>query len=222
MTKRILIAEDEDRIASFLEHGLRRHGFTPSIVSDGETAYRRAVLGEHDLLILDLGLPESDGFTVLRRLRDARSPIPVIVLTARDGVEDTVAGLEAGADDYMSKPFHLEELIARIRRRLRDDDAHVLRFGRLALNRHTRRIQLDDRTIDLTAREFALVETFLLNPRQVLSREHLLSTVWGDGDAPASNVLEAYVRHLRRKLGPDTIITVRGRGYRLGGGADPG
>jgi DNA-binding response OmpR family regulator len=216
--KQILIAEDEQRIASFIEHGLRASGFTTTVVTDGETAYLHATLGEYDLLVLDIGLPSVDGFAVLRRIREAHSPIPVIILTARGGVEDTVAGLEGGADDYMSKPFRFEELLARIRLRLRNDDAeaHMLRCGGLALNLRTHQIHVDDdHTIDLTAREFTLVEIFLRNPGRLLSRDYLLSTVWGDDHDPASNVLDVYVRYLRRKLGTRTIVTVRGKGYRL-------
>ena len=159
MLNRILIAEDEDRIASFVERGLRSNGFITTVVADGESAYQEAVSGAYDLLLLDIGLPKVDGFTVLRRLREARVSMPVVILTARDSVRDTVAGLEGGADDYIAKPFAFEELLARVRLRLRSDgsgtaDATILQVGDLSLDLRTRRASIDGRTIDLTAREF--------------------------------------------------------------------
>jgi two-component system, OmpR family, copper resistance phosphate regulon response regulator CusR len=218
---RILVAEDELRIASFVEKGLRANGFSPTVVSDGATALGHALSGDFDLLVLDLGLPGMDGFTVLRRLREARGSIPVIILTARDSVTDTVAGLEGGADDYMSKPFRFDELLARIRLRLRSDrtpEVTMLRQGSLSLDLRTRRASVDGRVVDLSAREFALTEVFLRNPGQVLSREQLLSHVWGYDFDPTSNVVDVYVRYLRRKLGAERIQTVRGMGYRLAAG----
>ncbi len=215
---RILIAEDEERIASFVEKGLRSNGFTTTVVRDGPSAYQRAISGEFDLVVLDIGLPDMDGFTVLRRLRRASCTIPVVILTARDSVADTVAGLEGGADDYVPKPFRFEELLARIRLRVRTErgpEVTVLQHGDLSLDLRTRRAAVDGRTVDLSAREFALAETFLRNPGQVLSREQLLSHVWGYDFDPVSNVVDVYVRYLRRKLGPDRISTVRGMGYRL-------
>ncbi len=155
-----------------------------------------------------------DGFTVLRRLREARSTIPIIVLTARDAVTDTVAGLEGGADDYVAKPFRFDELLARVRLRLRPSDripeVTVLRSGGLALDLRTRRADVDGRTVELSAREFALAESFLRNPGQVLSREQLLSQVWGYDFDPGSNIVEVYVRYLRHKVGRERIATVRG------------
>jgi two-component system, OmpR family, copper resistance phosphate regulon response regulator CusR len=215
---RILIAEDETRIASFIQRGLRSAGFAPTVVGDGRAALDYAMTGEFDLLVLDLGLPGMDGFMVLRRLRESRNEIPVLILTARDSVTDTVAGLEGGADDYVTKPFRFEELLARIRLRLREDrapEAMILRHGDLTLNLRTRRADVNGRTVDLSAREFALAETFLRNPQQVLSREQLLSRVWGFDFDPGSNVVDVYVRYLRRKLGADHFETVRGVGYRL-------
>lgn len=216
---RILVAEDEARIASFIEKGLRAAGFTPTVVTDGPSAYDYAMAGGQDLLVLDVGLPMMDGFAVLRRLRESRNPIPVIILTARDSVTDTVAGLEGGADDYMSKPFRFEELLARIRLRLRTDsgapEATVLRYGDLALDLRSRRAAVGTRTVELSAREFALAEMFLRNPGQVLSREQLLSNVWGYDFDPGSNVVDVYVRYLRKKLGGARIETMRAVGYRL-------
>ncbi len=215
---RILVAEDEPRIASFVEKGLSANGFAVTVVDDGPSAYDYALTGGFDLMVLDIGLPGVDGFTVLRKLRAERSPIPVIVLTARDSVQDTVAGLEGGADDYMPKPFRFEELLARVRLRLttaRSQEPTVLVHGGLRLDLRTRRALVGDRSVDLSAREFALTETFLRHPGQVLSREQLLSHVWGYDFDPGSNVVDVYVRYLRRKLGATRIVTVRGMGYRL-------
>lgn len=216
---KILVAEDEVRISSFIEKGLRSAGFHPTVVADGPQAYAYAMSGGYDLLLLDLGLPLMDGFTVLRRLREARNSIPVVILTARDSVSDTVAGLEGGADDYMAKPFRFEELLARIRLRLRPEgrtpEPTVLRCGGLGLDLRTRRAAVDGRTVDLSSREYALAEMFFRHAGQVLTREQLLSHVWGYDFDPGSNVVDVYVRYLRRKLGKDRIETVRGAGYRL-------
>jgi DNA-binding response OmpR family regulator len=217
---RILIAEDEERIASFLERGLRSNGFVTSAVGDGETAYQEAVSGSYDLLVLDIGLPRVDGFTVLRRIREARVSMPVVILTARDSVRDTVAGLESGADDYIAKPFAFEELLARVRLRLRSEgsapaEANILPAGDLSLDLRTRRAYIGDKSIELTAREFLLAEVLCRHPDQVLSREQLLSQVWGFDFDPGSNVVDVYIRYLRRKLGDERIQTVRGMGYRL-------
>ncbi|MCO1581429.1 response regulator transcription factor [Crossiella sp. SN42] len=217
---RILIAEDEQRIASFVEKGLRANGFSTSTVGDGNAALDYALTGDFDLVVLDLGLPGRDGFAVLHALRQARVTTPVIILTARDSVHDTVAGLEGGADDYMTKPFRFEELLARVRLRLRTPErapeVTVLRHEELSLDLRTRRAQIQGRTVDLTAREFSLLELFLRHPGQVLTREQILSHVWGYDFDPGSNVVDVYVRALRRKLGAECIYTVRGMGYRLG------
>jgi DNA-binding response OmpR family regulator len=216
---RILIAEDEDRIASFVEKGLRANGFVTTVAGDGDSALELARSGAFDLVVLDLGLPGRDGFTVLRLLREERVRTPVIILTARDTVGDTVAGLEGGADDYMTKPFRFEELLARVRLRLRAGEnapeISVLVTGGVSLDLRTRRAKVDGRTVDLTAREFVLLELFLRHPGQVLSREQILSHVWGYDFDPGSNIVDVYVRALRKKLGADCIGTVRGMGYRL-------
>lgn len=215
----LLIAEDNEQIASFLAKGLRAAGFTPVVVGTARDAWEHARTGEFDLLVLDIGLPDADGFTVLRRLRESRNSMPVIVLTARSSVTDTVAALEGGADDYMPKPFRFEELLARVRLRLRSEsgagEATVLTAGEVSLDLRTRRARVGEREVDLSAREFALAEMFLRNPGMVLSREQLLSRVWGMDFDPGSNVVDVYVRYLRKKLGAQVIETVRGMGYRL-------
>ena len=175
--------------------------------------------GGVDLIVLDVGLPDIDGFEVLERLRGQGVSTPVIMLTARSSVADRVAGLEGGADDYMPKPFSFEELLARIRLRVRTGQpqasAMVLDHQGLSLDLRTRRAQVEGRSVDLSAREFALAETFLRNPGQVLSREQLLSAVWGYDFDPGSNVVDVYVSYLRAKLGKERFETVRGMGYRL-------
>lgn len=218
---RILIVEDEERIASFIAKGLRADGHAPTVVADGREGLDLALSGDHDLMVLDIGLPGLDGFEVLDQLRAQGSRMPVVVLTARDSVGDTVSALEGGADDYMSKPFRFAELQARIRLRLRqqgaatagDDDA--LSAGGVRLDLRTRRATVDGSDVELSAREFALAEIFMRNAGQVLSREQLLDHVWGFDFDPGSNVVDVYVGYLRRKLGARTIVTVRGMGYRF-------
>ncbi|NEM91709.1 response regulator transcription factor [Galbitalea soli] len=215
---RILIAEDEQRISSFVEKGLTSAGYVTTVVSDGPSALEGARRPEIDLVLLDVGLPGLDGFSVLRQLRAENVTVPIIMLTARTQVSDTVAGLDAGANDYMPKPFKVDELLARIRLRLRDtgqSSSPTLSHGELELDLRTRRATIGERTVDLSAREFALAEEFLRNPDQVLSREQLLSRVWGFDFDPGSNVVDVYVRYLRAKFGPERIETVRGMGYRL-------
>jgi DNA-binding response OmpR family regulator len=221
---RILLAEDEPRIASFITRGLQSHEFTVSTTADGQEALNWALFGDYDLLVLDIGLVGIDGFEVLRRLRGGGSDLPVIVLTARDSVADTVAGLESGADDYMAKPFSLDELLARIRLRLRQRPTGAehgtmttLTAGDVTVDIRARTASRADRTVELSAREFSLLEMLVSHAGQVLSREQILSGVWGYDYDPGSNVVEVYVRNLRRKLGDDLIETVRGMGYRLRG-----
>jgi DNA-binding response OmpR family regulator len=216
---RVLIAEDEPRLAAFLEKGLRSSGFTTTVVADGPGASATADESEFDLMVLDLGLPGKDGLDVLRDLRAGGSSLPVIILTARDDTSDRIAGLEAGADDYIGKPFHFDELVARIRARLRGDgraneDRHVIATGGITLDLRTRWVSTGEGDIELSAREFELLRTFLEHPNQVLSREQLLAHVWGYDYDPGSNVVDVYVGYLRRKLGGRRFETVRGVGYR--------
>jgi two-component system, OmpR family, response regulator len=215
---RILIAEDEPRIVRFLAKGLQAEGHTTASTADGDEALHLALTGEFDLMLLDLGLPGRDGLDVLAEVRRRSLRLPVIVLTARSSTDDVVTGLDTGASDYVSKPFRLAELLARVRRQLRPENRpenFVLRNGSLSLDLRTRQAHVGDRVIDLSAREFALAEMFLRHPGQVLSREQLLSHVWGYDYDPMSNVVEVYIRYLRNKIGADRIATVRGAGYRL-------
>ncbi|MDO9063110.1 MAG: response regulator transcription factor [Microbacterium sp.] len=214
----ILIVEDEARISSFVDKGLRAAGYATLVVADGLAGFEAAGSGAHDLVLLDVGLPGIDGFDVLRRLRAAGNTVPVIMLTARGSVQDTVAGLDLGASDYLAKPFRFDELLARIRSRLRHAGSRqepVLERGELRLDLLTRRASVGSKSVDLSAREFALAEELLRHPGQVLSREQLLSRVWGYDFDPGSNIVDVYVGYLRGKLGADLIETVRGMGYRL-------
>jgi len=218
---RILIVEDESRIASFIEKGLKSHGFTTAIATSGHDALQQTVGNRFDLLILDLSLPDKDGLQIVEELRGQGETVPIIILTARDDICDKVAGLEGGADDYMTKPFRFEELLARVRLRLRQTPGNtvsreqVLRVANVELDLRTRRARIGDRAIDLPAREFTLAETFFRHPGQVLSREQLLDRVWGYDYSPGSNIVDVYVGYLRKKLGNGLIETVRGMGYRL-------
>lgn len=214
----ILIAEDEARISGFIDKGLRSAGFATRVAATGTDALDLALTGEFDLLVLDVNLPGMDGFAVLEHLRGSGSRMPVIMLTARVELEDTVAGLEGGADDYLGKPFRFDELVARIRLRMRRDDAapkDELVHGDIALDIRTRRAHVAGQSVELSAREFALAEEFVRHAGQVLSREQLLSRVWGYDFDPGSNVADVYVGYLRQKLGSDVIETVRGVGYRM-------
>ena len=215
----ILIVEDEPRIAVFIAKGLRAAGYSTRTESTGTAAVRIALSDDVDLVILDLGLPDIDGFEVLKRIRRHRTKLPVIMLTARSTVPDIVAGLESGADDYMAKPFSFQELLARVRLRLRTEtppeSATVLRHRDISLDLHTHQATVAGRRVDLSTREFTLIEAFMRNPGQVLSREQLLSSAWGLDFDPGSNVVDVYVRYLRNKLGADRLETVRNVGYRL-------
>lgn len=219
---RLLIAEDNRQIAAFVEKGLRAAGYLTEVVGDGVSAVEHALHGGYDLLVLDIGLPGKDGFTVLSELRGQGVSIPVIILTARDTVQDTVAGLEGGANDYVTKPFQFAELLARVRLRLRESDdsagpgsSATLRAGQLELDLHARTVRVPRGTYELTAREFAMLEVFVRHPGQILSRQQLLGHVWGVDFETSSNVVDVCVRGLRRKISAERIQTVRNAGYRL-------
>lgn len=216
----ILIVEDEERIARFIDKGLRAAGFTTAVVDDGIQALDYASHGDFDLIVLDVGLPRMDGFAVLTALRSMGLQTPVIMCTARDSVNDTVAELEGGADDYLAKPFRFAELLARIKLRLRTSTpaapaTSTLSSGGLSLDIGTRIATVDGELVELSAREFALARTFLEHPGQVLTRDQLLSHAWSHDYLGASNVVDVYVGYLRTKVGADRIVTVRGVGYRL-------
>lgn len=218
---RILVAEDESRIAAFIEKGLRSHNFATTVAEDASSASNMAMSGEFDLLILDLGLPGKDGLEVLEEIRGQGEKIPVIILTARDDIQDKVAGFEAGADDYLTKPFRFEELLMRVKARLRNHNENqkqeelVLRVGDIVLDVRSRKVKIKGRSTELPAREFTLAETFFRHPGQIFSREQLLDRVWGYDYDPGSNIVDVYVGYLRKKLGNNLIETVRGIGYRL-------
>jgi len=216
---RILIAEDEAGIASFIVKGLTADGHTATVAKDGNEAFAAGRSGAFDLIVLDLGLPGRDGLSVLQALRNEGVEVPVIILTARDSIDDLVGGLDSGADDYIAKPFRFDELLARIRSRLRESRTPkptTLRHRDVVFDVATRRVECAGKPVELTAREFLLAETFLTHPGQVLSRQSLLSRVWGYDFDSGSNIVDVYVGYLRKKLGNDLIDTVRGVGYRLG------
>lgn len=214
----ILIADDEARISGFIDKGLRAAGFATRTAATGPEALELALTDEFDLMVLDVNMPGFDGFHVLEQLRGSGSTLPVIMLTARIGLEDTIAGLEGGADDYLGKPFRFDELLARIRLRIRREETLTgteLRHGELTLDIRSRKVRVGDHAIELSAREFALAEELVRHAGQVLSREQLLSRVWGYDFDPGSNVADVYVGYLRQKIGSARIETVRGVGYRL-------
>ena len=222
MTAHILVVEDEAKLAQFIELELQYEGYQVSVASDGFAGLTTARESEPDLVILDWMLPGISGLELCRRLRTTGNMVPVILLTAKDDVKSRVAGLDAGADDYVVKPFSVEELLARVRahlRRTQEEDTDLLQFGDLSLNRRTREIFRGERSIELTAKEFDLLEYLLSHPRQVLTRDQILENVWGYDFMGDSNIIEVYVRYLRLKLEADNekrlIQTVRGVGYVL-------
>ncbi len=221
MVEKILVIEDEQKIADFLRRGLSYEGYKIEAVADGETGLKAARESTPDLVILDVMLPGLDGFEVARRLR-AGGDVPVLMLTAKDAVADRVKGLDSGADDYLVKPFAFEELLARVRallRRHKPTETTTLRFADLVLDIATREVTRGNRRVELTTKEFDLLHFFLLHPRQVLSREMIYDRVWGYDFGGESNILEVYIRYLRSKLEandePRLIQTVRGVGYAL-------
>ena len=215
---RLLVVEDEERIAAFLLKGLRAHGYTVEWAKTGWEALQLGFEPDIALMILDLRLPDLDGLEVLGNLRERGATVPVLVLSARARVDDRVRGLDLGADDYLAKPFAFEELLARVRARLRPLSVGlvgVLRAGDITLDMLSREVTAGGRKVSLSAREFTLLHAFLSHPRQILSRQELLSMVWGMDFDPQTNLVDVYVGYLRRKLGEPVIETVRGMGYRL-------
>jgi DNA-binding response OmpR family regulator len=213
-----LVVEDEERIASFLAKGLAAHNYVVEWAKTGQEGLQLGIAPEISLVILDLKLPDLDGLDVLAGLRARGAAVPVLILSARGQVGDRVRGLNLGADDYLTKPFAFEELLARVRARLRPGPAApagVVGAGSVRLNLVTREATADGRKVNLSAREFALLRAFVGHPRQTLSRQELLSMAWGIDFDPHSNQVDVYVGYLRRKLGEPTIETVRGAGYRL-------
>ena len=220
---RILIVEDQVKMASLLRRGLREEGLAADVAQTGDDAIWMARATEYDAIVLDVMLPGTDGFEVCRRLRDGGTWSPVLMLTARDSVDDRVAGLDAGADDYLTKPFSFAELLARLRALVRRPPLErptVLEVDDLRLEPATRRVWRGETEVQLSAKEFALLETFMRRPGEVLSRYHLLEHCWDHGYENRSNVVDVYVRYLREKIdrpfGRASLETVRGAGYRLG------
>lgn len=213
----IAVIEDDQGLAEFLDEGLRSEGWAVALAHDGLTGFSLALSDDVSLVVLDLGLPGLDGVDVLRRIRDRRPDLPVVILTARDAVSERVKLLDLGADDYLVKPFDLSELLARIRARLRSGEstARKLTAGDIEVDLVSRRVLKGNDEITLTTREFALLETFMRHRGQVLSQSQLMSQVWGLDAPTSSNVVEVYVSYLRRKFGSDRISTVRGAGYRF-------
>jgi DNA-binding response OmpR family regulator len=222
MTAHIIIVEDEAKLARFIELELSYEGYKITVANDGLTGLTAIRDSNPDLIILDWLLPGLTGLEVCRRLRTTGSKTPIILLTAKDDVSDRVAGLDAGADDYLVKPFSIEELLARIRahlRRTHDDETDLLRFEDLSLNRQTREVFRGERPIELTAKEFDLLDHLMAHPRQVITRDRILEEVWGYDFMGDSNIIEVYIRYLRLKLEAEgekrLIQTVRGVGYVL-------
>jgi two-component system OmpR family response regulator/two-component system response regulator QseB len=213
---RVLLVEDDALLGSGVRSGLEQAGIAVDWAHDGEEAELALASSPYDAVVLDLGLPKVDGLSLLRRLRSRQDPIPVLVLTARDAVGDRVKGLDTGADDYLTKPFDLAELQARLRallRRSKGIAAPVIRCGRVVLDPAARTVTLDGAPVDLLPREFATLHALLLNAGRVLSKAQLEEKLYGWGEEIESNTIEVYVHHLRRKLYPELIRTVRGVGY---------
>jgi DNA-binding response OmpR family regulator len=215
---RLLLVEDDRSLAAGLSLALRNKGFAVNHVARGDHALLSIRTDPPDLMILDLGLPDMDGLDVLRQLRSTNRALPVLILTARDTTSEKIAGLDLGADDYLAKPFDIDELDARLRamsRRLGSATGSVLTAGDLSLNLATRELTKGDLPIDLSRREYALLRAFMENRGKVLTREALEGKLYAWGEEVASNALEVHIHHLRRKLGADAIKTVRGIGYSL-------
>jgi two-component system, OmpR family, response regulator QseB len=215
---RILLIEDDAMIGKAVRRGLAHAGFTIDWVADGRAAELSLANGVYDLAILDLGLPKRDGMAILATLRAMGNSMPVLIASARDTVRDRIAGLEAGADDYMLKPFDLDELVARVRallRRRAGNASPLLQFGTLVLDPVRKTVTHDGVAVELSAKEFAILETLMQRPGAVLSREQLEESVYGWGEEVGSNAIEVHLHHLRKKLGAGAIKNVRGVGYRV-------
>jgi len=225
---KILIVEDEERVAHFIQKGLKEEGHAVDVSYDGEDGEFLAEINDYDLIILDLMLPKKNGITVCRELRASGVATPILMLTARDSVEDKVRGLDAGADDYLAKPFAFEELLARVRallRRQSDNKSPILSMADLKLDPISRRVSRNEIPIRLTTKEYALLEYLLRNPNKVLSRTLIGEHVWDMNFDPESNVIDVYISHLRAKIdkGHDTPLlhTLRGQGYLLSDDSPP-
>jgi DNA-binding response OmpR family regulator len=223
---KILIVEDDSKVAGFIDHGLKEEGYVVDVASDGEEATMLAHANDYDIILLDLLLPKKNGFQVANELRREGRNTPILMLTSRDASEDVVRGLDAGADDYLTKPFKFDELLARIRalhRRGGAERLEILRCGPISLDRLRHVVSVRDRPLDLTVKEFQLLEYFMLHPEEVVRRTILLEKVWDMHFDPESNVVDVHVGNLRRKLtraaGEVLLGTVRGVGFRLGRGS---
>jgi DNA-binding response OmpR family regulator len=219
---RLLLVEDDPRMAATAAQYLRNAGFAVDVAPDGATALREALINPYDAVVLDLGLPDVDGLEVCRRLRARHAPLRILMATARDAVEDRIAGLDTGADDYIVKPYALGELVARLRalmRRPAESLPEILRVGDLSLDTAARTASRGGRTITLTTKEFAVLEVLLRHPGAVLTREHISEHAWDQNYDPLSNVIDVYIGRLRRKIDATgeapMLETVRGAGYRL-------
>jgi DNA-binding response OmpR family regulator len=223
---KILVVEDDSKVAGFIDHGLKEEGYVVDVASDGEEATMLAHANDYDIILLDLLLPKKNGFQVANELRREGRNTPILMLTSRDASEDVVRGLDAGADDYLTKPFKFDELLARIRalhRRGGAERLEILRCGPISLDRLRHVVSVRDRPLDLTVKEFQLLEYFMLHPEEVVRRTILLEKVWDMHFDPESNVVDVHVGNLRRKLtraaGEVLLGTVRGVGFRLGRGS---
>jgi len=224
---KILVVEDDSKVAGFIDHGLKEEGYVVDVAFDGEEATMLAHGNDYDIILLDLLLPKKNGFQVANELRREGRNTPILMLTSRDAIEDVVRGLDAGADDYLTKPFKFDELLARIRalhRRGGAERLEILRCGPISLDRLRHVVSVRDRQLDLTTKEFQLLEYFMLHPDEVVRRTTLLEKVWDMHFDPESNVVDVHVGNLRRKLtraaGEALLSTVRGVGFRLSGGEE--
>jgi len=224
---KILVVEDDSKVVGFIEHGLREEGHVVDVARDGDEASLLAHVNDYDIILLDVMLPKKNGFQVATELRREGRNTPILMLTSRDAVEDVVRGLDAGADDYLAKPFKFDELLARIRalhRRGGAERLDVLRYGAIVLDRLHHVATVNEGLLDLTAKEFQLLEHFMLHPGEIVRRTTLLEKVWDMHFDPESNVVDVHVGNLRRKLrrasGDSLLATIRGVGFRLGRGAE--